>query len=392
MQAARLKAAMAGIQFPSLSGVRIPAQAPSPARPSPSASYASYSSVAAGRASSLGPAVAPYLAMILDPLAKEKGCRYPDETIVPTGMVHLASSTSYTVPAGGTTFAAGLHWKALTSAQAGANPELQPIILPGPSPTEVGFLSYADYASPQKTWSDLSAVDRSLGLAIRLRLTGLPTSTFLPSGTLYFLQLQAREISTFFAAAYDEPACIQAVTAGKGFSATINELSKTDGVTLPFLPQGPMSFVFSDTGAPPAIAAGWEQPSGILSANGMILVIGFGLQAGMTLRVDYAHHIEYIPQATAAGLVQTKVEPPNSGARDAISRGAQAVQSTLAGATQLGPIKDLVTGGAMSALGSVARAAVSLIPGAAPVLSLARSAAEGLGAPQWLRTALGMLA
>jgi len=94
-------------------------------------------------------------------------------------------------------------------------------------------------------------------MGIRTRLVGLPTSTFLPSGTLYFLRIQEAELSATLAALdVSETAAIQAVTAGKGFSMTVNELSKLDGVILPFLPQGPMSFVFSDNNSVAAAAAG----------------------------------------------------------------------------------------------------------------------------------------
>jgi len=357
-----------------------------------SSSLASYSGAAAQRASSLQGAVSPYLAMVVDPMSKDKGVRYPDETIVPTAMVHLTSSYTTTIPSGGPypgTVATQLRWKCDIDNPATAA-DTAPIKVPAPFGT--GW-TFQDYGDQQIQWSKLSAIDRTLSCGIRARIVALPTATYLPSGTLYFLQLQASESAAPFT---DESACIQAVTAGKGFSMTVNELSKSDGVTLPYLPQGPMSFVFSDTNAEAPVTAGEPSATGlpptVVSANGSVFICGFGLQEGMSIRFDYAHHIEYIPRAVAAGLVSTKVEPPSSVARDAISRGAQAVQQSLAGATSLGRVSGLVTGGGLSALSALSRAAVSMIPGATAAAGVAKAAAENLGAPAWLKSALGFLA
>lgn len=378
--------------FPALPKAR------SPSSPAPvgagAGSYASYADVASGRAGAIGSSISPYLSMVIDPMSKEKGVRYPDETIVPTGMVHLASSTSFTIPEDYPvpglkgSFWTGLRWKCDvddTTTTANTAPILGPQGVGEP-------IVFSDYGAPQKTWADLSAVDRSLALGLRVRVVALPTATYLPSGTLYFLQIQANESFLDFAT---EAGCIQAVTAGKGFSMTVNELSKCDGVTLPYLPQGPMSFVFSDTNAEAPVLAGvpvFGTSPTVVSANGSIAVFGFGLQTGITLRVDYAHHIEYIPRVKAAGLVATKVEPPSAPARDAISRGAQLVQQSLAGSTSLGKVSGVVTGGGMSALSTLARAAVGLIPGASQGLAVAKAAADTLGAPSWLKSAIGFLA
>jgi len=68
---------------------------------------------------------------------------------------------------------------------------------------------------------------------------------------------------------------------------TVNELSKLDGVILPFLPQGPMSFVFSDKDSLPAAAAGTSvSGSTVVSANPVLLIVGYGLEAGLKLRFD----------------------------------------------------------------------------------------------------------
>lgn len=373
-----LKAAM-GVSFPALSA--------SPARMAPSSSMASYASVAAGRAASLAGDVGGYLGMVVDPHSKERGARYPDETIVPTGMVHLATSVTYTVPAGESTFATQLKWKCDQDGLPGAPADLPPIILPKPVPAPG---TWVDYGVPQTSWASLSAVDRTLACGIRVRLIGLPVATFLPAGTLYFIQLQASEVPMA-----SEAAAIQAVTAGKGFSVTVNELSKSDGVTIPFLPQGPMSFVFSDTNSFAAVEAGIPGsliPAGVVAANGSVIVLGFGMQPGQELRVDYAHHIEYIPRVEAAGLIATSVCPPSSMARDAISRGAQLVQQSLAGATSFSKVAGLVSEFAPSILSSLGRAATGLIPGGAFLARGAAAMAKGFGAPAWLSSALESIA
>ncbi len=48
--------------------------------------------------------------MLLDPMARESACRYPDETIVATALTHLTSSATFTAGAGGTV-ASCLRWK-----------------------------------------------------------------------------------------------------------------------------------------------------------------------------------------------------------------------------------------------------------------------------------------
>jgi len=352
-------------------------------QPAPSASYASYASIASGRAAALQGKVAPYLAMVLDPHSKDKGARYPDETIVPTGLNHLAASASYTIPDGGSTFVTGLRWKCSRDTPGGA--DTAPILTAAPT---YGSGDWSEYGTPQTTWASLSAVDRTLAAGIRVRLVGLPTSTFLPAGTVYFLQLQSIELGSL---PLTEAAAIQAVTAGKGFSCTVNELSKTDGITLPYLPQGPMSFVFSDTDSEAPVTAGSTSTSTVVSANGFLFVIGFGLQAGQTLRFDYAHHIEYIPRSIAAGIVATRVEPPSAELRDAISRGAQAIQSSLAGATSASKVQRLVDGGA-SAILPLAKVAMNMVPGGRLLAAGGAALSSSLGGPSWLTSALSALA
>lgn len=378
----RNRARRRGAVRPVLNGAPRAAAAAAP-RALMSASQQAYANVASDRASALTGKVSPYLSMVMDPHSKDKGVRYPDETIVPTGLVHLAYSTTYTVPAATSNFATALTWKCDIDNAGGA--DTSPIWPPGPVGAGPG---YNDYGAPQATWAALSATDRTLAAGIRVRVIGLPTSTFMPSGTIYFIQAQASERLSLPST---EAAAIQAVTAGKGFSVTVNELSKADGVTIPYLPQGPMSFVFSDTNAEAPVTAGAETASTVVSANGLLWVVAFGLQPGQSFRIDYAHHIEYIPRVTAAGLIATRVEPPSSELRDAISRGAQAVQTNLAGATNLQQIRPLTDGGG-AVLGQLAKVAVGMVPGGSLIAKGASLVANTFGAPAWLSSALNALA
>lgn len=297
--------------------------------------------------------------MLLAPHQRECSVRYPDDTIVPTAMVHLTTSSTYTVDAS-TDFVTGLRWKViptLLDPEPGVDPTVSlPVYYPRPL-TGTGPYSLAkkaSYGGPQDAWMSVNSIDRTLALGIRLRLVGLPTSTFLPSGTLYFIQYQNRDVDQFVPSS--EEYFMQAVTAGRGFSMTVAEMARTNGVNIPYLPQGPMSFVFSEAGNASAAQQGQTalpQFWSTVAANGGLLIAGFGCAAGQTFRFDYSHHIEYVPRPESAGLIATSVQPPSGGVRDALASTTQRVQSRLAGATSLEGIKPLVTGGTGNAVGTV---------------------------------------
>lgn len=297
-----------------------------------------------------------YLQMLVDPFSP-KGHRYPDETIVPTALIRFSASTTYTVDAAAAAsgFNATLCWKLRTAFN-------------GPGgfdstftyPTTNGNIpTYRDYGAPQASWAAISTIDRTLACGIRVRHIGLPVSTFVPSGTLYFLQTQVGESTGAYST---ESACIQAVTAMKGFSLTCAELSRLGGaVHIPYLPQGPMSYVFS---APTNAASGFPDNVNTIAdqsvaANGNLFVIGFGLQAGVILRIDYAHHAEYIPGLAAAGLVETKVEMPSVDTREKIAHGTSTVLRTIGGGTSAASLSLFPSGsspfggGSGSTLGSM---------------------------------------
>lgn len=277
-----------------------------------------------------------YMDMLIDPFVPT-GCRYPDESIVPTGMVHLGTSETYTVDA--TAAAAGfftiLNWKARTASNTPGSYSATLM-----SPIAIGTLNaaiasgtyYKDYGTVQSNWRALAAVDRTLSCGLRVRHVGLPVSTYIPSGTLYFIQYQSGEDANAFAS---EAVCIQAVNARKGFCITTAELVSNGGhLHIPYLPQGPMSYVYSNdtdgsAGIPDAITTGAVAP------NGGLIIIGFGVQAGVILRFDYSHHIEYIPKVAASGLIQTKVELPSVDLRQEIAERSFHVVDAIGGSTAM---------------------------------------------------------
>lgn len=329
-----------GDQFPSLPKKSKASKIPSEfltSRPSANPSM-SYMNAVVNNYSRLKRGGPSFINMIRDPFTKEFACRYPDETIVPTALVHLLSSTSYTVPPGTSSFATYLSWK------------VDNTYLPINPPTTFGTpFAAVSYGTPQTTWETVSSNDRTLAMGIRIRNIALPISTFKPAGTLYFIQLQANEDIQNYST---EDVCLQAVTAGKGYYFTVQELGES-AASVFYLPQGPMSYVFSNTGADAAIIG----INGVVSPNGYVAMIGFGVQPGLTFRMDYAHHVEYIPKPSAAGIISTRVEPPSSNVREMISRGAQSLQQRIAGSQTFKSIADVVTSGAQQAVSQAAMSA-----------------------------------
>ncbi len=279
--------------------------------------------------------------MVVNPFESE-GCRYPDESIVPTGLVRLQTSTTLTTAAPGSILTV-LNWKVRDATAGGAGTGHATII---PAFNIGGSIVNSDYGVPQAAWRPLVAIDRTLAAAIRVRLMGLPVSTFVPSGTLYFLQYQPGEALGSFDT---ETECIQAVVARKGFSLTLAEIAKLGAIHVPYLPQGPMSYVFSQSNSIPA--SGYPDSdtvigpvSSVVAPNGGLVVAGFGLQSGVVLRFDYSHHVEYIPQVASAGLIETKVELPSASAREFIAKDSQAVISVTAGGTSSSDLVPLIKG------------------------------------------------
>lgn len=337
--------------------------------------------------------VSSYAAMLTDPFDRAHATRYPDDTILATSLNHLTTSYTYAVGPTGS-FLAGLRWKVCNDpvdASIGSNVySTWPIKRPCPAVGNGGLLTefyWNIYGTPQETWAALSNTDRTLACGLRVKLNALPTQTFMGSGNLYFLQIQTEEEIIFLNSISDpingESYCRQMVTAGKGYSVNCHELDAVrSGLSITYMPQGPMSFVFSDTNAIAPVLAGILPDhsvavegnpaalSSTVASNGRLYIVGYGLQQGLQLTVDYAHHIEYTPAVGAAGLLQSKIQPPDSGARDAIATTSAKIVDARSGATSLdallknsasngvgGPLSGLL-GGYGATVGSVTGASI----------------------------------
>lgn len=422
---AALKSALASrVTFPplpkriskaALSGAGLPRGGPS---------YAQALSSIKGKASERGTAEA-YMEMVLKPTDRTKSVRYPDDCIVPTALTHLMARTTYVVPVGETTVITLLYGKVLSVESPPAPGFTRPqisyasgtFVPPAPNiPTTSFDPSAKDYGGPQDIWESLSAVDRTLAAGIQVEVIALPATTFMPSGTIYCLQIQDLEVQQFDPATtlgpVTEDLCIQAVTANKGFSITVNELQKMGGVVLPLLPQGPQSYVFSDTNSPPTrgSASSFEFVGGssiltpppqsyVVWSGGAVatmpnlVILGFGLQPGLELRFEYAHNIEYIPRIGAAGLLDVKACMPSTALRETISKSVAAVQANVQGSTSAGSVAPVLGGGSNVArvAAMAVKGALSVIPGGGLLGSLAKGAADVFGAPAWLKSAISIL-
>lgn len=272
-----------------------------------------------------------YMRMLASPFHREFACRYPDETIVPTSLAHFLGTQTYTVSS-----TANVYTNLSVNLSAGTGSILNP----------TGFTAGAlvapvttTYGSPQTTFGNFCGSNRTLACGLRVRVVGLPTSTFLPAGTLYFLQIEPLtsegNSAAYVNAVSGEQQAINAVLAGKGFSVTVQELVNTDGVHIPFLPRGPGSFTFGDYNSA-------DTSTGQLTAEPILLCVGYGLQAGEVLKFDYTHHEEYVPIPGAAGLTSPEVSAPDVMARDAIHQGAAKLNQVIAGATTLHQLNPLL--------------------------------------------------
>jgi len=352
--------------------------------------------------------------MVMNPLAKEFICRYPDESLLPTALTHFTLSSTITLdaPASG-------HAESFRTFSA---EKLLTLAAPSVSGSTGGCLyladdTQADYGTPHIAWAGgttqaggFSSIDRTLASCIRVRVVGLPTSTFLPSGSVYFLQLTNLEFDSTtqrLVTPGGESVAMQAVAAGKGFCVTTNEISKSDGGITHFsLPFGPNSYVYSDTNMlKPALSGrggntetvfGGTGGSSALSSNGFIMVIGYGLQPGTVLRFDYAHVVEYVPTTSAAGVISTQLELPSMERRQDISLAIQKVNEVRAGSTSLQEVQAVSQAqpsGIVPAVSGIAKQVLNLATGGvgstfAKAGGMINKAIKG---PAWLSTALDFL-
>lgn len=270
--------------------------------------------------------------MVVNPFEASHTCRYPDETIIPTAVAAFNSAISYTVPAAGNVIAAlnvGLSNYSTTASQ-------QPIFSPVSFTAGTYTAAYTNYGTAQTTFANLACSDRTVAAGLRVKVLGLPASTFVASGTFYFIQADGGPSdpdTLYINATTGETNCINGVLAGKGFSVAAQELLG-EGLHIPYFARGANSFIFKDVNLPDSNALqgtiGATNPltAGILQADPRLIIVGYGLQTGAILRFEYTTHVEYVPLPGSAGLTNNVVEHP-----DIVKR--QTIHSAIANASSL---------------------------------------------------------
>ena len=117
-----------------------------------------------------------FLAMMLNPIDKSLGVRWPDETLQPTALVHLESRVSFDTSALGE-FQTGLFVRPMTVTNAGADHTAfanGTMFNPGDFAIAGGWTAnLLDYGTPHTTWAALSAQDRTVAAGINIRIRGL---------------------------------------------------------------------------------------------------------------------------------------------------------------------------------------------------------------------------
>lgn len=332
-----------------------------------------------------------YIRMLLQPFEPDLAQRYPDTVIVPTALVNLRAQSTRAAPAidpanpwFAALFVKTSRWPPTGFSAGDPHDSTAPTIaFPGaitgitdglpPALCNWGNYDGAGLNTPasQAQWQALSATDRTLACAIRVKPEALAPGNFSYGGTFYFLEVQQDEFLALQASLNTnggEDVCIQMVTARKGFSITTDDMAKVGGVTHPFLPTGPNCFNMSDTSKKPngllldfsaPATSGFASfsfltddtghilrtpnPPAVFSSPPILVAVGYGVNPNSILRFDYGHMIEYIPTAAASGLLDTKSCPPSSQAVDLTLRNVQTVQSELYN-SNVGQIATLVGG------------------------------------------------
>lgn len=299
--------------------------------------------------------------MLADPWSITSKVGYPDDTLLKTASTVLNYTNTLSIPASYDPAGAGtncsfktllrtrplggvdtfpLDWRSRQGVRCAPAAQVS-----GEVVTQYGSAVF-DYSN-WLTFYDVGSVSRTLAAAIKVRVVGLPASTFMAPGRLYFLQASDFECMqdnnapsgpspSLNTQLFDLPAtvaaasrptileanAIAAVRAGKGFSLTLQEiLDSKSGATVPFLPVGPGSFVYTPNPGDVTVFASSYTPLADrydLAQNQNLIVLGFGILQSTVLQFDYAAVVEYVPEASAAGIIATNITPPDSAERESI--------------------------------------------------------------------------
>lgn len=368
--------------------------------------------------SATGFSVQRYVDVLLNPWAAPY-LRLPDHVVVPTSMARFVKNSTWTVSNTatlGNNLFFGLSnrpscWQNTDSApidnasaysSAAGVATIQRAYTYGPgsilSPLQWGTGAYADpsvamavnnyiASGVDQPWGDdfgpsmrtslpYMAAHRTLSMAIRVRIVGLPTGQFMTPGKIYFTQVRCD--STDLPITEQDFSNLEQL--GRATHVSADAVRAAGSKTLFYVPDGQSKFNMVSTFLPPCGSFGaseWKpvigspqaaglrsfptsyfpvdfrrsiipyRSSGVATDSGtpsdeyggsasapdsanadgtsFLFMAYFGAQDGVVLEVDYAQILEYIPTKSAPGGVEAMVQLPDSLAMDQIFSAAAVV-------------------------------------------------------------------
>lgn len=342
--------------------------------------------------------------MLLDPFDSSKAVRYPDATLRGTCLAHFFNRSAFTSSPDMQTYgaAACLAHDLAQPTSTGTQYARDSIVPFDPANNQWmcyqastgGFTPMADlkptgsalgwragnlpgtlgqyYGPRQTTYEEASSQERTVAAALRLRTLGLPPGQFAYNGRVYFMWVPAADLpqtnatsatSGWYvssaaevalgaaASAITEARCMAMVEAGQGFTATLAEIDRVGGMSIPSLPVGPNSFMYRATGTS-RVSGAWSSayacdatglPPGpgqfFTDVNadtpfepGQFLVIAmFGVADGTELALEQAHVIEYIPSPSGSAIATPAVQFAPTAVRDEIMAATARVAASIGG-------------------------------------------------------------
>lgn len=231
-----------------------------------------------------------------------------------------------------------------------------------------------DFGSAMRTTLPYMAAYRTISMAIRVRIVGLPPSQFMTPGKIYFAQVRNDHID--LPVTEQDFSTLEAL--GRASHVSADAVRAAGSKTLYWLPDGEQKFsmvssflpacgtfdagelsggvitsaqgaglrqfptpaiastrptdftrniipyrasgVSTDAGAPGFLYGGSASSPDAVNADSssILLMAYFGAADSVVLEVDYAHIVEYIPTQSAPGGVEALVQLPDSTAMDSI--------------------------------------------------------------------------
>lgn len=328
-----------------------------------------------------------FIAQLINPWSPN-AVRLPDCSITPTAVFKLFANRTYTVASvpNQTQLLFGLHSRLcqygpvatvtdlITPADGAArtlppysyNPgnilsglQFNPASISGPFSNLSGNTDAwgDDFGAQQTTLTSYIASYRVLSMGVRVRVVGLPPSTFLTPGKIYFAQVRCEQSDM----PVTEQEFVTLERLGRGTHVSMDAVREAGSKTYFCSPDGPEKFHMSTNFVmPPGMYIAGSAPGptighryfprlGVTSTLGVfgnlynsiipydsspvtndtadsacadgtyVIIVGvFGSQPGVVLEVDYALNGEYIPTKTAPPGIDTAVQVPSALAMDKI--------------------------------------------------------------------------